>query len=62
MVAPGAQAWDDRAMTSPDETRPDAALTHQDTDETAAYRLRRLRRISVKGYSRLKVWALHDAR
>ena len=36
MVAPGAQAWDDRAMTSPDETRPDAALTHQDTDETAA--------------------------
>ncbi len=30
---------------------------HQATDE-APYRLKRLRRISVKGYSRLKVWAL----
>lgn len=35
-----------------------------DDDETrgATYRFRRLRRISVKGYSRLKVWALQPAR
>lgn len=35
-----------------------------DDDETrgASYRFRRLRRISVKGYSRLKVWALQPAR
>lgn len=35
-----------------------------DDDETrgTSYRFRRLRRISVKGYSRLKVWALQPAR
>ncbi len=35
-----------------------------DDDETraASYRFRRLRRISVKGYSRLKVWALQPSR
>ncbi|GAA3550677.1 adenylate/guanylate cyclase domain-containing protein [Nocardioides daeguensis] len=33
-----------------------------DADEhTGAYRFRRLRRVSVKGYSRLKVWALQPA-
>ncbi|TNM42007.1 adenylate/guanylate cyclase domain-containing protein [Nocardioides albidus] len=30
-------------------------------DQTGGYRLRRLRRISVKGYSRLKVWSLQPA-
>ncbi|MCR1781238.1 adenylate/guanylate cyclase domain-containing protein [Nocardioides carbamazepini] len=39
-----------------------AALTggegDDDTDHAGTYRFRRLRRISVKGYSRLKVWVL----
>jgi adenylate cyclase len=38
------------------------ALTGREDDDsdhhTGAYRFRRLRRVSVKGYSRLKVWAL----
>ena len=37
----------------PDHDQPGDDETH-----AASYRLRRLRRVSVKGYSRLKVWAL----
>ena len=33
----------------------------QDTD-TPSYRLRRLRRVSVKGYSRLEAWSLRRPR
>ncbi|WP_377320010.1 adenylate/guanylate cyclase domain-containing protein [Pimelobacter simplex] len=34
---------------------------HPDHDHAGGYRFRRLRRVSVKGYSRLKVWALQPA-
>ncbi|GAA4085276.1 adenylate/guanylate cyclase domain-containing protein [Nocardioides kongjuensis] len=41
------------------------ALTGREDDEsdehTGTYRFRRLRRVSVKGYSRLKVWALQES-
>ncbi|WP_418060837.1 adenylate/guanylate cyclase domain-containing protein [Pimelobacter simplex] len=49
------------ALTGRADDSADKAEDAEDTDEhtgTGAYRFRRLRRVSVKGYSRLKVWAV----
>lgn len=41
-----------------DDDHDDPAATHHPATDASSYRFRRLRRVSVKGYSRLHVWAL----
>ncbi|KRA38942.1 hypothetical protein ASD81_10270 [Nocardioides sp. Root614] len=42
-----------------DDDHEDSGTTHHPASDASSYRFRRLRRVSVKGYSRLHVWALH---
>ena len=48
---------DPAGLTSRRSGEADDEHAHDDTSGTS-YRFRRLRRVSVKGYSRLKVWVL----
>ena len=47
------------ALSGRDSTHGDEVGEHADAnDADSAYSFRRLRRVSVKGYSRLEAWAL----
>ena len=58
--APGALV--DEADEADDGAAPDDDASPDGAAEPAAYRLKRLRRVSVKGYSRLEAWSLRRPR